>query len=83
MSKHSSGPWKTRWVQGACLIEDPKGFLVAAAPQRDNAYLIAAAPELLSALERALESHENLGTRRGWAKAAKEAIEKARMEEEA
>jgi hypothetical protein len=59
MSKHTKGPWKTHLVDDT-LVVDGNGLIIAhmgglylgdASPMEANAKLIAAAPDLLEALE--------------------------------
>jgi len=56
MTQHTAGPWKQ--FNNGLIVQDSEGHSVATAfartESRENARLIAAAPELLSALEEAL-----------------------------
>ena len=76
MSKHTPGPWKAKKWVGTDLYDDPDRPFVevgnvhwspknwkpaAAIKQTANARLIAAAPELLEALEATVSLLEKLG----------------------
>ena len=60
---HTKGPWKVRWKTAFCnraAIEPAIGEVYGAGDElRDNANLIAAAPELLGALEACVEQLEH------------------------
>jgi hypothetical protein len=97
MSKHTPGPWKAKKWVGTDLYDDPDRPFVevgnvhwspknwkpaAAIKQTANARLIAAAPELLEALENLLKVHEGEGgTQHNAADMARAAIAKAKGEE--
>ncbi len=51
MSKHTPGPWHVFSIYAQHEVRTPTDTLVAVANDRANARLIAAAPELLSALK--------------------------------
>jgi len=82
--KHTPGPWKAHAEGGTVFGE--LGLLIASTPDRnaENARLIAAAPELLEALEclLSLGASEHFGKWDDWeeVKAAKAAIAKAQGE---
>jgi hypothetical protein len=97
MSKHTPGPWKAKKWVGTDPYDDPDRPFVevgnvhwspknwkpaAAIKQTANARLIAAAPELLEALENLLKVHEGEGgTQHNAADMARAAIAKAKGEE--
>jgi hypothetical protein len=84
MSKHTPGPWAVEELKHRyrlrCSIEATDGSLVGESYEEKNAHLIAAAPELLEALEALVldESKEYIPTRL-W-NAARAAIAKAKGE---
>ena len=96
MSKHTPGPWKAKKWVGTDPYDDPDRPFVevgnvhwspknwkpaAAIKQTANARLIAAAPELLEALENLLKVHEGEGgTQHNAADIARAAIAKAKGE---
>ena len=96
MSKHTPGPWKAKKWVGTDPYDDPDRPFVevgnvhwspknwkpaAAIGQTANARLIAAAPELLEALENLLKVHEGEGgTQHNAADIARAAIAKAKGE---
>lgn len=72
MNKHTPGPWKT-WGNNGCLVVDSNGLQVADmfhgipvlhrsdAECRENARLIAAAPDLLAALQEVIAAADGNG----------------------
>jgi hypothetical protein len=93
MSKHTPGPWivyefvdgyDIRAPEAECYVataSDPEAVWGAIGREED-AYLIAAAPELLEALENLLKVHEGEGgTQYNAADMARAAIAKAKGEE--
>ena len=71
MSGHTPGPWKVNPAAHGCAVESEDGASVAwcgnnvstrhgVAPFRANARLIAAAPDMLAALERVEYDHGDL-----------------------
>ena len=79
MSKHTPGPWK---IEEGCFVS-AEGFVIAriigcdSKKNESNARLIAAAPELLEALESMLENWESGGISPYPIKQARAAISKA------
>ena len=98
MSEHTPGPWKAKKWVGTDPYDDPDRPFVevgnvhwspknwkpaAAIKQTANARLIAAAPELLEALENLLKVHEGEGgTQHNAADIARAAISKAKAKGE-
>lgn len=82
-AKHTPGPWISRQPEKWCgryRVETPAGIEIAAVPQDEaNARLIAAAPELLDALE-AIIGHDAHLLNPYRVEAARIAIAKARGE---
>ena len=83
-SKHTPGPWKKQVIAGRFyykIYTDTEH--IAETDKTENAQLIAAAPELLAALERVLECHRlkiSLDTNAGAVEQARAAIAKAKGE---
>ena len=85
MSKHTPGPWAVEDLKHRyrlrCSIEATDGSLVGESYEEKNAHLIAAAPELLEALENLLKVHEGEGgTQHHAGDIARAAIAKAKGE---
>ena len=80
MSKHTPGPWAVKELKDRyrlrCSIESTEGSPVGEAYEEKNAPLIAAAPDLLEALEIALDCAGDAW----WAEKAEAAIAKAKGE---
>lgn len=55
MSKHTIGPWHVFSVYAQHEVRTPTDTLVAVVDSREDARLISAAPELLGALQMAVE----------------------------
>jgi hypothetical protein len=77
MSKHTPGPWITKECIGGWQQFGANGITPVRTHLEDNAHLIAAAPELLEALQAAVEAIEDLGCHPSCTDAANEAIAKA------
>ena len=81
MSAHTPGPWSVGWGTGfinQVQIEPAIGYAYGSGKEvKANARLIAAAPELLTALQGALESMETGITSIGVIQAARDAIAEA------
>ena len=79
MSEYTPGPWRYR--EGALVIfpNNAGGFCICNCPDAEaNARLVAAAPDLLEALERIAEVCNGYDLEAGWAcKHARAAIAKA------
>lgn len=88
MSKHTPGPWHAGRGQQSTIVYDAEGWGVASAtvfhgrtePETSiaNASLIAAAPDLLAALELVLDDPQSLDGRPRTYEAARAAIAKAK-----
>ncbi|EMI7064541.1 MULTISPECIES: hypothetical protein [Providencia] len=56
--KHSPAPWDlNKRTDGFNIVDGDNSGFVAHVPKQDNAHLIAAAPELLEALQEIVENH--------------------------
>ena len=91
MSKHTAGPWTLLEKELAWWVMPPKGEAVqivkkhgvttdnrSAAEVLANAVLIAAAPELLAALEGVSSSATSYGEGDGWPEISKASLTQAR-----
>jgi hypothetical protein len=56
MSAHTPGPWTYQEQAGSFFINSPKRYSLATTSDEANARLIAAAPELLEALETVIDA---------------------------
>lgn len=62
MSAHTPGPWQVRKIDPRSVaIPDEHGKLIVLAPSEADARLIAAAPDLLAALEEIVEAADGSG----------------------
>lgn len=58
--KHSPAPWVVaEFLDGFNIKDEKHGRHIAFTPKQNNAHLIAAAPELLEALQRLLKYHDD------------------------
>lgn len=66
MSKHTSGPWKAQQVEYGFAITDQEGYEISPTRNISDARLIAAAPEMLAALEAVLAVASQSAGIAGW-----------------
>lgn len=58
--KHTPAPWvSAEFLDGFNIKDEKHGRHIAFTPKKNNAHLIAAAPELLEALQRLLKYHDD------------------------
>ena len=66
MGKHTSGPWKVQQVEYGFAITDQEGYEISPTRNISDARLIAAAPEMLAALEAVLAVASQSAGIAGW-----------------
>lgn len=66
MSKHTSGPWKVQQVEYGFAVTDQEGYEISPTRNISDARLIAAAPEMLAALEAVLAVASQSAGIAGW-----------------
>ena len=66
MSKHTAGPWKVQQMGYGFAITDQEGYEISPTRNISDARLIAAAPEMLAALEAVLAVASQSAGIAGW-----------------
>ena len=66
MSKHTAGPWKVQQMEYGFAITDQEGYEISPTRNISDARLIAAAPEMLAALEAVLAVASQSAGIAGW-----------------